>query len=277
MLRPRASEVQGEAIAKTTTCILCFEILLREKNKGNYFNLVAGKGETNIENELQLLSVYVVPTSKYICRKCLGLIKRRAGHWKKLEDIDHEIGQLYHKGSTKNIIDFNQRPAKRALFNEALCEEVSSKKPFPSHHEESTVPEATTSSISFSEGISQEPRNLASAPVSTKRPSIVIVEGGKKNSEPEACKENANISTTAFIKVIWKSQTRERKLPADLLSLGTMLCRGTYRQIAAAAWRNDKLRGHLVENFLKAVDAECCRLCSGPRSKKPSDSIRGAK
>ena len=44
-----------------------------------------------------------------------------------------------------------------------------------------------------------------------------------------------------------------------------------------AAWRNEKLRAHLVEASLKAVDAECCRLCSGPRPKKPMDSIRGAK
>ena len=85
-------------MATTTTCILCFEVLHREKNKGNDFNLVAGKGETNIEQELTLLSVYVAPTSKYICRKCLGLIKRRAGHRKKLEDIDHEVIKLYHEG-----------------------------------------------------------------------------------------------------------------------------------------------------------------------------------
>lgn len=265
-------------MATTTTCILCFQVLHREKNKGNDFNLVAGKGETNIENELQLLNVYIVPTSKYICRKCLGLIKRRVGHRKKLEDIDREIGQLYHEGYTKNITEFNQRSAKRALFDETLAEEVSAKKPLTSHEESTTTrSEPIMTTILSSEGTSQRPRNLTSTPASMKRPPpIVIIEGVKEKSEPEVCKENAK-STTAFIKVVWKSQTREKKLPADLLSLGTMLCRGTYRQIAAAAWRNDKLRVHLVESFLKAVDAECCRLCSGPRPKKPMDSIRGAK
>ena len=132
--------------------------------------------------------------------------------------------------------------------------------------------------ISSSEVTSQQPKNLTSTPVSVKKPSIVIIDGVKKKSEPEVSKENANVSsTTAFTKVMWKSQTREEKLPADLVPLGTMLCRGTYRQIAAATWRNEKLRVHLVEAFLKAVDAECCRLCSGPRPKKPMDSVRGSK
>ena len=133
--RVRFRTSKGKAMASTTTCILCFEVLHREKNKGNDFNLVAGKGETNVEQELQLLGVYVVPTSKHICRKCSGLIKRRVGHRKKFEDINREIGQLYHEGYAKNIVNLNVRPAKRAMFDETLAEEVNAKKPFISQKE----------------------------------------------------------------------------------------------------------------------------------------------
>ena len=38
------------------------------------------------------------------------------------------------------------------------------------------------------------------------------------------------------IKVTWPSKDAERKLPEDLESLGKMLARGTYKQIANAAW-----------------------------------------
>ena len=45
-------------------------------------------------------------------------------------------------------------------------------------------------------------------------------------------------STMVTVKLQWPSQTRERHLPEDLQSLGKMLVRGTYKQIARAAWNN---------------------------------------
>ena len=50
-------------------------------------------------------------------------------------------------------------------------------------------------------------------------------------------------------------------------SLGTMLVRGTYKQIANAVWRNVHLRKHLVFHVLKDIDKECVALCS---KKNPS-------
>ena len=39
-----------------------------------------------------------------------------------------------------------------------------------------------------------------------------------------------------------------------------MLYRGTYTQIARAAWRNSKIREQLIKLFLKEVDRECSNV-----------------
>ena len=58
-----------------------------------------------------------------------------------------------------------------------------------------------------------------------------------------------------------------RILPDDLSSLGKMMCRGTYVQIARAAWQNPKVREQLISLFLKEIDKKCSGLSS---SKDPS-------
>eukprot|EP00112_Aurelia_sp_Birch-Aquarium-sp1_P017402 Seg4027.1 transcript_id=Seg4027.1/GoldUCD/mRNA.D3Y31 product="hypothetical protein" protein_id=Seg4027.1/GoldUCD/D3Y31 len=74
-------------------------------------------------------------------------------------------------------------------------------------------------------------------------------------------------ATSVHVKVVWKSKVQKRELQADLASLGKMLCRGTYEQIANAAWRCKSLRPHLVQQVLKQIIKECDGLCS---SKYPS-------
>ena len=69
------------------------------------------------------------------------------------------------------------------------------------------------------------------------------------------------------VEVKWQCKTKRRILPADLCSLGKMLCLGIFTQIARAAWRNDKLREQLVLLFLKEIDKEFTGMCS---SKRPS-------
>ena len=41
-----------------------------------------------------------------------------------------------------------------------------------------------------------------------------------------------------------------------------MLCRGTYKQIAGAVWKNAILKKHVQQLFLKEIDRECTALCS---------------
>ena len=56
-------------------------------------------------------------------------------------------------------------------------------------------------------------------------------------------------STTVRIRVEWPSITRERELGKDLEQLGKTLCRGLYKEIAAAAWKHESIRSNLVHLF----------------------------
>ena len=51
-------------------------------------------------------------------------------------------------------------------------------------------------------------------------------------------------------------------MPEHLQSLGKMLVRGIYKQIANAAWNNPIIRKHLQILAVKQVDNECHNLCS---------------
>ncbi len=72
-------------------------------------------------------------------------------------------------------------------------------------------------------------------------------------------------ATPVSVKVQWPSETRERTLKKDLESLGKMLVRGTYKQIARASWNNPRFRKELQALALKAIDKECHELCSEKR------------
>ena len=54
----------------------------------------------------------------------------------------------------------------------------------------------------------------------------------------------------------------DRKVPQQLESLGKMLVRGTYKQIANAAWQSPNLRQELQLIVLKEIDKECTAMCS---------------
>ena len=41
-----------------------------------------------------------------------------------------------------------------------------------------------------------------------------------------------------------------------------MLVRGTFKQIANAAWHSKQIRKHLIVNVLKQIDRECTNICS---------------
>jgi len=59
----------------------------------------------------------------------------------------------------------------------------------------------------------------------------------------------------------------DRKVPEQLGSLAKMLIRGTYKQIANAAWCSPILKKELQLLFLKEIDKEGTVVCS---KKEPS-------
>ncbi len=61
---------------------------------------------------------------------------------------------------------------------------------------------------------------------------------------------------------MWPSKSVEKKLPEDFESLAKMLVRGTYKQIATAAWKNEKLKNEFIKLMEKEINKECTQLCS---------------
>ena len=82
------------------------------------------------------------------------------------------------------------------------------------------------------------------------------------HSTPIKGRQPAIARTSVNVKVLWPSKTLEKTLHPELESLGKMLVRGTFKQIANAAWNSKEIRKHLTVNVLKQIDKECSSLCS---------------
>ena len=75
-------------------------------------------------------------------------------------------------------------------------------------------------------------------------------------------------SCKVTIQIHWPSKVRQKELDKDISSLGKMLCRGTYKQIARAAWRCKKLQQHFLEEIARQIHNECSAMCKGETKKK---------
>ena len=75
-------------------------------------------------------------------------------------------------------------------------------------------------------------------------------------------KKKVEVTVTAK----WPSKVERKNLPEDLTSLGKTLVRGTYKQIANAVWKNEKIKKEM-QLVKKEVERECTHLCS---KKNPS-------
>ena len=68
-------------------------------------------------------------------------------------------------------------------------------------------------------------------------------------------------------KVLLPKSLLSRSKFSGLESIGKMLCRGTYTQVANPAWCCSKVREHIIRLFLKESVRECLAMCS---KKNPS-------
>ena len=80
------------------------------------------------------------------------------------------------------------------------------------------------------------------------------------NSTASQSTEGAD-SCKVTIQIHWPSKLRVKELDKEMSSLGKMLCRGTYKQIARAAWRCKKLQQHFLAEIAREIHKECSELC----------------
>ena len=95
--------------------------------------------------------------------------------------------------------------------------------------------------------VQQEPFILDTSPVPQKE---VLVNQKRK---PDEC--------DAVVTINWAKRQKKKVLPPQLSSLGKMLCRGTKKQIAKAAWKCETIRPHLYEEIVKEIHKECVYMC----------------
>ena len=89
-----------------------------------------------------------------------------------------------------------------------------------------------------------------------------VLDRVSSNSEKSLGKDTSLRKTVVSVKKNWPSQSRERNLPEEIESLGKMLVRGTYKQIATAAWKCPMLKKELQLLVAKEIEKETSRLCS---------------
>ena len=63
------------------------------------------------------------------------------------------------------------------------------------------------------------------------------------------------------VTICWAKRQKKKVLQPQLSSLGDMLCRGTKKQIAKAAWKCETIGPHLYEEIVKEIHKECIYMC----------------
>lgn len=92
---------------------------------------------------------------------------------------------------------------------------------------------------------------------------LIIEKKGQVCNQAEGqVDKHVKAPTVVKVRVSWPTRDKEIELPEDLEPLGKMLVRGTYRHIAKAAWKVDKLKEELVDLMVKEVEKETASLCS---------------
>ena len=94
------------------SCIFCFESLEKQNDR----NLVDGRGVFIVLHELNDLPFVVRQESRYICKRCLGLLKRRNAQRKKMEEFDETLFMKYKQHCAKRGLAVKTKSqAKRSL------------------------------------------------------------------------------------------------------------------------------------------------------------------
>ena len=68
-------------------CVLCFSTILKNNDR----NLVKSRGEFKVQEEILSLQFIVHETSPYICRSCVGKLRKRRGLYANVRKIEVEL------------------------------------------------------------------------------------------------------------------------------------------------------------------------------------------
>jgi hypothetical protein len=246
--------MQNTQLESVNACNLCFRKI--EKDYERF--LVEGRGKFDVLSELKSLEFNVTRRSRFICRGCLQKLKKRRGLLTQLSDINSCLNSLHNANK-----DSHPQLKRSASASDILDDNVAKK--------------ICDNLLTLPPCISLPIHRTATAqwPVIPVSPVNLLNEQHKIGSvrRPlELCNQPERLTVTdqpvlqdrvdVSVKVKWPSKNKERKLPEDLESLGKMLARGTYKQVASAAWKNQRIKEELIQLVSRDIDKECNQLCS---------------
>ena len=242
------------------SCVFCHNVIQKANNR----LLVDGKAKFDIRTSLSKLPFNIEIDSIYICRPCLDKLK-------KLENLNGQLNE--HLENLENIYKSRENCAKNREETELSVESLqgadAAKRPRVEPIFLSPLSPVSGKADCSSRDILQSTSLYIAHSTPKKVPSNSAATTSSDTLTPVEVSSETSTSTATVVTVNiqYPSQTRGRNLPNDLQSLGKMLVRGTYKQIANAAWNNLNLRKQLQILAVKHVDNECHSLCS---KKKPS-------
>ena len=247
------------------SCTLCHGII--EKAYQRY--LVDGKAKFDVHASLSNLPFAVQIDSIYICKSCLDKLK-------KLDNLKRQERELL---ATLNEFATSRQQVPKTYE----CSLLSSLPGSPERDNTAKKRCIESKFIPFVTPVS--PVMMRTGPSSSFHrvddPSLLrdpsVVRHSTPIKQPTALPTSQNVPTlptesrqslgVVIVKLQWLNHKKERGLPDDFQSLGKMLVRGTYTQIAKAAWKSAALRKQVQILVLKQIDLQCNGLCS---TKQPS-------
>ena len=214
---------------------------------------VDGKAKFDVRASLSNLPFAVQIDSVYICKSSLDQLK-------KLENLKRQERELL-----ATLTEF--ATSRQQVTDTYECSLLSSPPGSPERDniamkrfiESKFIPFVTPiSPVLMRTGCSSSSNSIED-PSLSRAPSVVHHSTPTKQSNALPTSQNVPILPTGSrqssgvvsVKLQWLNSQKERGLPDDLQSLGEILVRGTYTQIANAAWKSAALRKQLQILALK--------------------------
>ena len=191
-----------------------------------------------------LATPLLVQVNIFVRGVCLQLLKKRHGLANQLRDVDCKLKSAF------GIVESDQP-------EESL---TGGKRPSVDTGEHFVQ---TPKKYRFEHNIQNGVYPLTSSPIAIRR----VCAAEFQPIQPPQCPISPVRKTTVTVKVEWPSKNAERRIPTDLEPLGKMLLRGTYKQIANAAWKIPAVKDQLVQLTQKEIEKKVSQLCS---KKNPS-------
>ena len=105
-------------------CVLCFSTILKYNDR----NLVKSRSEFKVQEEILSLQFIVHETSPYICRSCVGKLRKRRGLYANVRKIEDELFSDYSSKAFKAGLTVKKKKKIETLGKDSVGTSASPEK-----------------------------------------------------------------------------------------------------------------------------------------------------